>query len=159
MRRLLVVLLSLWLLVDVALAAVTPNSTVFPQTPHTYRQRFVTADTIGTYKTVVTGLATGGAAGTRCNALWVVTDDTAVPHLLTFRITRGGAPYPGPAITTNQTQTPQSILNPTLWPGLPNDSDGNLVIFLDAGDLLEVTYATAITAAKIIGIHAECWDF
>jgi hypothetical protein len=156
MRRLLVVALSAWLLVGTALAAVTPNSTVFPQIPHVYRQRFVTADAAGTYKTLVTG---GTNAGTRCNAIWVVTDDTTATHVLTFRITRGGLSFPGPTTLTNLTQVPLSILNPTYWPGLPNDSDGNAVILLDPGDLLEVTYATAITAAKIIGLHAECWDF
>jgi hypothetical protein len=154
MRRLLLLALLGWGFCGVALAAVTPNSPVSPQTPHVYRQRFVTADAAGTYKTVVTGATNG----TRCHALWIVTDDTAA-HQMTFRFTRAGLTYPGPVVVTSTTQTPVSVLNSTTWPGLANDSDGNSQLLLDVGDLLEVTYATTITAAKILGVHAECWDF
>jgi hypothetical protein len=155
MRRLLLLALLGWGLCGVALAAVTPNSPVSPQNPHVYRQRFVTADAAGTYKTLVTG----GVNGTRCHALWIISDDTTAAHQMTFRFTRGGLTYPGPVVGTTTTQVPVSVLNSTTWPGLANESDGNSQLLLDSGDLLEVTYATAITATKILGVHAECWDF
>ena len=146
---LLLVPLVLW-------AAVTPNAPITPQTPKHYLVRFVQGtDSAATYKTLVTG----GANGTRCMAVWMTTDDTTATHIMTFRITRSATPYQGPIATTNLTQLPVGILNSTLWPGLPTDSDGNSYLHLEPSDLLEVTFATALTAAKIIAVHAECWDF
>jgi hypothetical protein len=138
------------------IATVSANAAVFPQMPHVYRQRFVTADTLGTFKTLVTG----GDNGTRCHALWIVSDDTTAPHQMSFRVTRAGTTYPGPVVTAPTTQVPINVFSSTAWVGLGTESESNAQLLLDPGDLLEVAYiSNTIAAAKVLGVHAECWDF
>ena len=166
-------LLRVWLalmlgfLPTVALGAPVPNAPIYPQTPKRYMQRFVTADAAGTYKVVVTGNNTVATnqAGTRCHALYVTSSDT-VPHAVTFRLNStalGANPFPGPIImtiaATASTQLPVNVFTSTVWPGLAPSSDGGFQLILEPNQTLEATYATAITAATIIGIHAECWDY
>ena len=143
------------------LAATVPNQPIYPQTPKRYMQRFVNADAAGTYKVVVTGNASGNAAGTRCHALYVISSDTAA-HLVTFRLNSsalGGSPFPGPTITSMTTPLPVNVFTTTVWPGLAPSSDGGFQLFLEPNQTLEATFATTITSPLILGIHAECWDY
>lgn len=157
---------TLGLLPTLALAATVPNEPVYPRTPKRYMQRFVPADAAGTYKVVVTGNSTvGNVIGTRCHALYVTSSDTAT-HAVTFRLNStalGASPFPGPIITTiaatASVQTPVNVFSSTVWPGLAPSSDGGFQLILEPSQTLEATYASTITAATIIGIHAECWDY
>jgi hypothetical protein len=143
-------------------AAVTPNSPVFMQTPTVGKVQFLQGtDSAGTYKT----LYTAGTNGARCNALWLTTDDGTTTHLVTVQIVSGGIRFGGVAVTTTISQgfasgTPAlNVLAPTLWPGLPLDSDGNPYIQLASGDTLQATYTTALTAATRISLVTSCGEF
>jgi len=143
-------------------AAVTPNSPVFMQTPTVGKVQFVQGtDSAGTYKT----LYTAGTNGARCNAMWLTTDDGTTTHLVTVQVVSGGLRFGGVAALTLQSQgfvngTPAlNLLAPTLWAGLPLDSDGNPYIQLATGDTLQATYATALTAATRINIVVSCGEF
>lgn len=148
--------------VVVALAAVTPNSIVTPQTPlnRGIVQFLQGTDTAGTYKT----LYTAGSAGSYCNSIIMNNNDGSATHLVTLQIVNGGVKYGGVALTTISSAgfvsgTPaQALLSPTLWPGLPVDGNGNTYITLASGDTLQATYATALTSTDLINIYAVCGD-
>jgi len=149
-------------LVGSSWAAVTPNSPVFMQTPTVGKVQFVQGtDSAGTYKT----LYTAGTNGARCNAMWLTTDDGTATHLVTVQVVSGGIRWGGVAALTLVSQgfasgTPAlNLLAPTLWPGLPLDSDGNPYIQLATGDTLQATYTTALTAATRINVIVSCGEF
>ena len=161
MRRVLWFLVGFLLSASLALA-VTPNSIVTMQEPKVGVAQFVQGtDNAGTYKT----LFTAGASGSKCNGLWSTNDDGTATHVVTIQLTRGGLRYGGVAFTTTLSQgfSPAApalnVLNPTLWPGLPLDSDGNPYIQLQTGDSLQATYATALTAGTRISLVISCGDF
>jgi hypothetical protein len=162
MRRLLLLLCSTLLWVGPAWAAVTPNSIVTMQTPTRGIVQFLQGtDNAGTYKT----LYTAGTNGSKCNALWLTTDDGTASHLVTVQLTNGGIRYGGVAVATTFGQgfvsgtPPLNLMAPTLWPGLPLDSDGNPYIQLMTGDSIQATYATALTAATRINLIISCGDY
>lgn len=161
MRRILGVLVGVLLSASAALA-VTPNSIVTMQTPTVGVAQFLQGtDNAGTYKTVFTA----GASGSKCNGLWSTNDDGTATHVVTLQLTRGGIRYGGVAFTTTLSQgfspaaPPLNVLSPTLWPGLPLDSDGNPYIQLQSGDSLQATFATALTAGTRINLAVSCGDF
>jgi len=146
----------------VAQAAVTPNSVVTLQTPTRGLVQFLQGtDTAGTYKT----LYTAGTNGSRCTGMYLTTDDGTATHLVTIQVVNGGVRYGGVALTTalsagfaNGTAA-LAPMAPTLWPGLPLDSDGNPYLQLVSGDTLQATYATALTAGTRISLVAICGDY
>jgi hypothetical protein len=141
-------------------AAVTANSIISAQTPNRGLLQFLPASTPGTYGT----LYTSGANGSRCNALWLDTNDTAT-HVVTCQIVNGGVKYGSLTITSaagtgsQAFATPQNLLSPVVWPGLPPDSDGNPFLQLISGDTLQCTYATAVTTSDQVDLHTQCSDF
>jgi hypothetical protein len=162
MRRLLVLWGVLVLGVAPALAVVTPNSIVTMQTPTRGIVQFLQGtDSAGTYKTVYTA----GTNGSKCNALWLTTDDGTATHVVTVQLTNGGVRYGGLAVLTVLSAgfangvPALNLLAPTLWPGLPLDSDGNPYIQLASGDTLQATFATALTASTRISLVASCGDY
>jgi hypothetical protein len=118
-------------------------------------------DSAGTYKT----LYTAGTNGSKCNALWLTTDDGTATHVVTVQLTNGGVRYGGLAVLTVLSAgfangvPALNLLAPTLWPGLPLDSDGNPYIQLASGDTLQATFATALTASTRISLVASCGDY
>jgi len=145
-------------------AAVTPNSPVFMQTPTVGKVQFLQGtDSAGTYKTLYTAVTPGN--GARCNALWLTTDDGAVAHAVTVQVVSGGIRYGGMTVLTSLNQgfvngTPAlNVFAPTLWPGLPLDSDGNPYLQLAPGDTLQATYTTALTSATRINLVISCGEF
>ena len=160
--KLLLAIAFLSLLLGSADAAVTANSAVTAQTPTEGRVQFLQGtDSAGTYKT----LYTAGANGSRCNALWSTNNDASATHLLTCELVNGAVKYGGMAITSvvsagYTTGNPaQNLLLPTVWTGLPSDSDGNPYIQMASGTTLQCTFATAITSSDKINIEASCADF
>lgn len=157
-------LISLFLLIPVvAYSATTPNSFVTPQTPKVGATRFVQGtDTPGIYKTIYTGQTNGS----KCFALLLNHNDQSATHLVTMRISSNSVDYDISTYTTvtgsapaNTFGTPVNLFSPTIWPGLPVDSQGNAYIYLQNGDALQATFATALTATNQINIVAYCGDF
>lgn len=154
--------------VGLALAAVTPGSIVTLQAPAVGLVQFLQGtDSAGTYKTLFTAGVGGtpSSSGSKCNALWLTTDDGTATHVVTVQVSRGGIRYGGVAVTTTLSQgfvngtPPLNLFAPTIWPGLPLDSDGNPYLQLMAGDLLQATYATALTASTRINLVINCGDY
>ena len=132
---------------------------VFVQTPKITPQSFIQGtDAAGTYKTVFTA----GANGSKVIAILVNTDDGTATHILTLRVLRSAVgtnlvKYLLP-INSGGDGTAAGIdmlaggpLN--LLAGLPTDNDGQKYLFLESGDTLELTFATALTTAKRIDVH------
>jgi hypothetical protein len=143
-------------------AAVTGNNVITPQTPNRGTVQFLQGtDSPATYKT----LYTAGANGSRCNAIWSTNNDASANHLVTVQLYNGTAYAGGVAVTSAESAgyangTPaQNLMTSALWPGLPNDSDGNPYIQLASGDTLRATFATALTSSDYINIVASCSDF
>lgn len=135
---------------------------VFVQTPKLYLcQLLQGTDVAGTYKTIVTGAANG----TKVSALWENNNDGSATHLVTVQLKRGSVLFGGAAFTTVSSEgfvngTPaKNILSVAIWPGLAIDSDGNPYLFLESGDLLQATYATALTSSTLINLAATASDF
>ncbi len=145
-----------------ALAAVTANSIVTPQTPSRGIVQFLQGtDSAGTYKT----LYTAGSNGSRCNAIWETNNDGSATHLITIEIVNGGVKFGGVAFNTASNDgyanatPPKNAMDPSVWIGLPRDSDGNPFIALNSGDTLQATFATALTASDKINLVASCADY
>lgn len=160
MLRTLSLLLSL-LLPASAYAAVTANNIVTPQTPNRGVVQFLPASTPGAYSV----LYTAGINGSKCFALWLTTND-ATTHLVTIQLVNATINYGGMSIATGTslpgfvTAVPSlNLMSPSVWAGLPVDSDGNPYITLVSGDTLQATYTTAVTTAKAVNIVATCSDF
>jgi hypothetical protein len=138
--------------------AVTPNNIITPQTPKITPQNFVQGtDSALTLKT----LYTGGTNGSKVVAVLAATDDGSATHVLTLYITRSAVDYYVGAYTipvssgTSGAIANVNLLNGgplSLIVGLPTDNDGQKYIFLESGDTLRGTFATALTAAKRIDI-------
>jgi hypothetical protein len=136
----------------------TNNATVVASTT-------ITQDPPLTYKT----LYSAGPNGSKCFALWSTNNDPTATHLLTLELVDSD----GPAVvrrfggTSATTAVNQGYGAPTLnllaangWPGLPFDTSGNPYVSLNSGDLLQVTYATAMTAiANKLNVAVQCSDF
>lgn len=161
MRRILALLLLL-LGATSAHAAVTPNNVITPQLPTRGIVQFLQGtDVAGTYKT----LYTAGANGSKCNGMWLTTDDATATHLVTVEVVNTAVKYGGTAVTTtlgagyNGTAYATDFMSNGAWPGLPTDSEGNPYLFLQSGDTLQATFATALTAGKKVNLVVNCADF
>lgn len=161
MRKVLAFILSLLVLAAPALAAVTPNSFVSPQTPNRGILQFTNASTPGTYGT----LYTAGTNGSRCYSLWTTNSESTTTHLLTVQLVSSGTKYGGASITSNASAgfsaaTPaQAVMAPATWPGLPVDQYGNPYVQLNNGDTLQATFTTTITSPQTLNFVASCSDF
>lgn len=163
MRRILAIVCAGLLALSLpAQGAVTPNSVVTPQTPTRGIVQFLQGtDSPGTYKT----LYTGGTNGSKCIAIWENNNDGSATHLVTIEIVNSTVKYGGIALTTVSNEgygsavPARNFFSTALWPGLPNDSDGNPFIFLASGDTLQATYATTLTSSDKINLVAVCMDY
>lgn len=160
MRKLLTLLFLL--LAPSAWAAAVPNSFISPQTPNRGIVQFLQGtDSAGTYKT----LYTAGSNGSRCYAMWMTNNDASATHVVTVQIVNSAVKYGGTALLSVQSAgftngTPaQSLITPTIWPGLPLDQYGNPYIQLVSGDTIQATFATALTSTDVLNIVASCSDF
>lgn len=145
--------------------AVTANSLVTPQTPKITPQNFVQGtDSAGTYKTIYTA----GSNGSKIVGINVTTDDGSATHVLTLVLTRSATDYVLGAYTlpvnsgTDGSAATVDLLAggpSTLIKGLPFDNDGQRYLFLESGDTLRLTFATALTASKRINVLTIGADF
>jgi hypothetical protein len=148
-----------------ASAAVTPNSPVTPQTPNRGVVQFLQGtDSAGTYKTLYTA-ETGGGAVSDCSGLVLNTNDGTAQHLVTLQVVNSTVKYGGTAVTTILSAgfangvPPMNLLTPTIWPGLPINSDGNPFLRLISGDTLQATFATNLTSSTVINLQITCDDY
>jgi hypothetical protein len=164
MKRLNVAILCLALLlaqIAPTFAAVTATP-VFPQTPKNNVVQFLQGtDTAGTYKTLVTA----GSNGTKCVGMYATSNDASASHLLTVQIVRSSVKYGGVAITIPISAgyangvAQIALMTAANWVGLPLDSDGNLFFYLESGDTVQATFATALTSTDVLNVIAVCADF
>lgn len=152
------------------LAAVTATP-VFVQTPKIGKVQFLQGtDTAGTYKTVMTG----GSNGSKIVGMYVTTNDASATHLMTIEVSSSTSAHCSPstscfggvsftlAVSSGFANAAPAVnaMSPSIWPGLPRDSDGNPFLYLpDATYTIEATFATALTAAKWINIVVVYADF
>src|ERR1700687_207289 len=129
------------------------NSATFVATPKVTPFTFLQGtDTAATFKTVFTA----GASGSKVVAIVVSTTDPSAAHLMTLRLLRSAVGYPLVNVNLplnsglDGVASAVNMLNPNLLPGLPIDNDGQQYLFLESGDTLEMTFATALTSGKSI---------
>lgn len=138
---------------------------VFIQTPKCGLTNFVQGtDSAGTYKTLISG----GTNGTKVTSINVATDDGTATHVLTLAIQRSATNYVIGAYTiplssgTSGAIASVDLLRggpANLIPGLAIDNDGNPYIYLQSGDNLVMTFATALTSSKRIDVVTTAGDF
>lgn len=138
-------------------AAVTATP-VFVQTPKFGRITI----TLGNTTTAQT-LYTCGSNGSKIvSVTGTSTDTTARDVQLALVATTNyvlvTANLPVGAGTSSSSPT-VNFLSPTIWPGLPIDSDGNPYFFCQSGDVIAAQAVVTITAAKTINIMAVAADF
>ena len=146
-----------------ALAAVTPNSQVTPQTPKLGIVQFLQGtDAAGTYKT----LYTGGTNGSICKAIVATTNDASASHLVTVQLVNTAVKYGGTAVNVPGNSgfatliPPVALMSAGNWPGLPSDGSGTQYIYLSgSGDTIQATFATALTASAVLNLIAVCADY
>lgn len=143
-------------------AAVTANNPITLQLPTRGLVQFLQGtDVAGVYKT----LFTAGADGSKCNGMWLTTDDATATHLVTVELVNTAIKYGGTSITTTlgagyvTNVAAVDFMSNGAWPGLPTDSEGNPYLFMQSGDTLQATFATALTAGKKINLVVNCANF
>jgi hypothetical protein len=162
MKRSLIAASILLVAAHTSTASPTANSVITPQTPNRGIAQFLQGtDVAGTYKT----LYTAGSNGSKCFAAWATNNDPSATHLITLQVVNTTVKYGGMSLTSvvnagfANGAPAQNLMSPTIWPGLPVDSDGNPFIMLASGDTLQATFATALTASAVINLDAVCSDF
>jgi len=140
-------------------ATVTANSVVTTQAPKAYK-----AQITNTSGTTTVSLVTPGANGTKVVSI-VCTNTDSSGYNVTFSVLRSSTAYvldtaaiPAGAGSSGATP-PASILNATLIPGIPVDSDGNPYLFLEPTDTLQMANGSTITAGKMISCQTVAADF
>ena len=161
MKKLLLTL-ALILFASAAQAAVTTNSIVTAQTPKLAVVQFLQGtDVAGTYKT----LYTAGSNGTKVSGLWSNTNDASAAHLVTCQrfvsTTAMGGDAANVPVSSGSTAAALvvNLMSQTVWLGLPVDGNQNAFFYLNAGDTLQCTFATAITGTDVLSISGEAWQY
>lgn len=143
---------------SVALASVTQNGFVTPQTLDNGVVAFTSSSTPGQQQTIFTG----GANGSKCNAGWIVGNSATNINIsigtfgfydVTIQIIGGVSPGYGtasPAI---------SFMSAVAWPALPLDSDGNPYLILKSGQTLVAAISAAPSAGSNMVVKAQCANF
>jgi hypothetical protein len=137
----------------------TTNTPIFPQNLQNYGVQILPADT-STKKL----LAAGGTNGTKIEFISASSTDTSARDLNIYLY--DGTTYHlmyTISIVINAGNTNAiaavNILNNSMSPAIPYDSNGNKYIYLKSGWSLYVATSTTVTAAKIVDIIAQGEDF
>lgn len=141
-------------------AAVTANSAVTTQVPDLFVCQFLQGtDSPGTYKTCVTATANGE----KCIYGYETNNDASATHLITVEVVRSSVKYGLTAFTTASSDgyanavPPKGFLTST-FAALPTDNN-NQFVFLNNGDTIQATFATALTSTDKINLVFICADF
>jgi hypothetical protein len=109
-------------------------------------------------------VVTAGANGTKVVSLTAASSDTAA-RVLQISVGRGGTNYIIGSVSvpagagTNGTSPSVNLLASTLLPGLPVDNDGQPYVFLQTGDVLQVSSTTTVTSNTLVHLSAIEADF
>jgi hypothetical protein len=132
---------------------------VFVQTPKLGVVNFVEAvDAAGTYKT----LYAAGANGSKITGINIATTDTTVAHVVTLVVTRSAVDYIVGAVNVpvNSGSNGSAVAVDGLsLSKLPLDNDSQPYLFLQSGDTLRATFATALTTSTRIDVACVAADF
>lgn len=132
---------------------------VFVQTPKITPKSILPADT-----TAKVTICTAGGDGSKVVGITVTSTDTG-SRILQIFLTRSATSYLLASFiipTLSGTDGAAAVfnaMNPTLWPGLPIDNDGQRYLFLVSGDTLQAAVTVTVTAAKEIDIATVSGDF
>jgi hypothetical protein len=132
---------------------------IFPQTIKNYVAQILPADASGKK-----ALVTGATNGTKIEAITVASTDTSARDLqLVLTISSVDyilATVSIPANSGNTNALPAvDILRHAQWTGLSYDSNGNKILYVANGSVLNVKTLTTVTAAKEIDVLAIGGDF
>jgi hypothetical protein len=149
--------------VSLAWAQTTPNNIVTPQTSTNGLLSFVQGTGTGTAN-ALQDIFTAGANGSRCNGMTITNTDT-VSHAVNLVLESGGVPRTLVTVATVAQQgnlsgtPPLAPLTPTLWPGLPVDSNNNSYLVLKATDKLRAKFQTVLSPGAQIDVYVTCVSF
>jgi hypothetical protein len=140
--------------------AFTQNSDgTFVKQPRLAVQNFVQAvDVAGTFKTVVIA----GPNGSKVTSIVVCSTDTVNAHVVTIAVNRSTVRYTLNSANvvintgTNGIVAPIDLFSTA---ALPVDNDGQKYLFLESGDTLDATFATALNTAQALMLMAVYGDF
>lgn len=133
---------------------------VYVQTPKITPAAFTNADAANTKKTI----ATAGADGSKVVAVTASSTDTSA-RIAQLWLTRAAVSYLLCSLSvtiaagSDGAVAAVNLINPTIWPSLPMDNDGQRYFFLQSGDTLQVSFTAQVTAAKEIDVVAVFADF
>lgn len=136
------------------------NTVPFLQTAKITPATWTNADSANTKKTVVTA----GSNGSKVVALLATSTDTSA-RAAQIWLTRSATSYllgsvSVPAASgSDGTTAGINLLGVTLIPGLPVDNDGQVYLFLQSGDTLQVSFTTQVTSAKAVDVVCVSADF
>ena len=133
---------------------------VFVQNPKITPASFTNSDSANTKKTV----ATAGANGMKVTAVLATSTDTS-NRTGQLWLTRSATSYLlGSTVVTTLAGTDgatatQNLLPASLMGGLPRDNDGQVYLFLESGDTLQVSFTAQVTSAKEVDVVAIAGNF
>lgn len=132
---------------------------VFVATPKITPAAFTNADAANTKKTI----HTAGASGSKVTAVIATSTETANARVGQLWLTRTATSYllgsfnvpvnsgfDGSAFTINALLT---------MAGLPIDNDGQVYLFLESGDTLQVSFTTQVAATKEVDVTCIAGNF
>jgi hypothetical protein len=132
---------------------------IFPQTVKNYAAQILNADASNKK-----ALVTGATNGTKIEAITVSSTDTSARDLQLV-MTIGAVDYilttvsiPASSGTTNAVPA-VDILRTAQWPGLSFDANGNKILYVASGAVLNVKSLTTVTTGKEIDALAIGGDF
>lgn len=166
------------LLVSQARSDVIPNLIITSQINNNGKLQLIAAAQCtgsGAPVACCTGSGTGCAAGTyftlytaytngsKCQGISVSNDDPSATHVVTLEIVNGSnntthVASLTTASPTSGTYNTAAFLTPSVWAGLPLDTDTNNYLQLVSGDIVKAAFATAITSGDEIDLFASCVD-
>jgi hypothetical protein len=143
--------------------AQTLNSFYAPTIPNAGMQVWAAGtDAPSAVKTIYTG----AAKGSKCVGLFISNYDGTSTHPFNLSLhsatgqTTALAQVTLPIGAGVNAGTPAlAPMQPTIWPGLPLDSEGNRYIYLPQGWTIQGAYASALGTGASIGATAICADF
>jgi hypothetical protein len=107
---------------------------------------------------------TAGANGSKVESLTISSTDT-VDQDISLYVSRGGTDYllalmkiPATSGSVNNVPAISGLIN-TQLPGLSQDANGNVILYLQNGDKLSFAAATTITSGKAITAVAVGGDY
>lgn len=139
-------------------AAVT-STPVFVQTPKYPKVQLTNAN--GTTAQTLYACATNG---TKVIGMYATSTDTSARDVQ-ISVLKSATTYILTTVTVaigagTVAGTPAvNLMNSSVWPGLPTDSDGNPFFYCETGDTLQAGMVVTLTSAKLMSVNVVAADF